>query len=61
MIKSYKESEYYIPKLRKKIKTLFSVADEFGLGFIRAVSRKGLIVKLVLSPFNFYQVMINEN
>jgi len=61
MIKSCEEAEYYgsISKLRKKIETLFSVADNFGLRFIRAVSRKGLAVKIILGllAFNFYQLM----
>ncbi|MBW9222234.1 transposase [Methanothermococcus sp. SCGC AD-155-C09] len=51
MIKSDKEREYYrsLSKLRKKIETLFSVVDNFGLRFIRAVSRRGLAVKIILS------------
>ena len=51
MIKSDEEQEYYrsLSKLRKKIETLFSVIDNFGLRFIRAVSRKGIVVKIVLS------------
>jgi hypothetical protein len=45
--------------LRKKIETLFSVAENFGLKFIRAVSRRGLAVKIILGllAFNFYQLM----
>ena len=61
MIKSDEEAEYYglLSKLRKKIETLFSVAGNFGLRFIRSVSRKGLAVKIILGllAFNFYQLM----
>jgi DNA-binding LacI/PurR family transcriptional regulator len=61
MVKSDEEAEYYrfLSRLRKKIETLFSVADNFGLKFIRAVSRRGLAVKIILSllAFNFYQLM----
>ena len=49
MIKSDEESKYYIPKLRKKIEILFLVADNFGLWFIRAVSKMGVIVKSIFS------------
>ncbi|HEC56787.1 MAG TPA: hypothetical protein ENI32_02725 [Candidatus Syntrophoarchaeum butanivorans] len=34
-----------LSRLRKKIETLLSVADNFGLKFIKAVSRRGLAVK----------------
>ena len=47
MIRSDEEAEYYGFLSRKKIETLFSVADNFGLRFI-TVSRKGLAVKLFL-------------
>ena len=61
MVKSYDEAKYYsyLSRLRKKIETLFSVAENFGLKFIRAVSRKGLAVKIILGllAFNFYQLM----
>jgi len=45
--------------VKKKIETLFSVADNFELKFIRAVSRRGLAVKIILGllAFNFYQLM----
>ena len=51
MIKSDDGMKYYQSpsKLRKMIETLFSIADNFGLKFIRAVSRKGLAVKIILS------------
>ena len=51
MIKSNEEREYYksLSKVRKNIETLFSVADNFGLRYIRAVSRRGLAVKIILS------------
>ena len=61
MIKGDEEAEYYgfLSRVRKKIETLFSVADNFGLKFIRAVSRRGLAVKIILGllAFNFYQLM----
>ena len=44
--------------VKKKIET-FLVADNSGLKFIRAVSRRGLAVKIIpgLLAFNFYQLM----
>jgi len=61
MIKSDEEAKYYefLSRVRKKIETLFSVVDNFGLKFIRAVSRRGLAVKIILCllAFNFYQLM----
>ena len=44
--------------IRKKIEIL-SVVDNFGLKFIRAVSRRGLVVKIILSllAFNIYQLL----
>ena len=61
MVKSDEEAEYYgfLSRLRKKIETLFSVAENFGLKFIRAVSRRGLAVRIILGllAFNFYQLM----
>ena len=49
MIESDKEREYYrfLSKVERKL-TLFSVVDNL-LRFIRAVSRKGLAVKIILS------------
>ena len=61
MIKSDEEAKYYgfLSRVRKKIETLFSVAENFGLKFIRAVSRRGLAVKIILGllAFNFYQLI----
>ena len=61
MVKSEEEEikNRLLSRLRKKIETLFSVADNFGLRFIRAVSRRGLAVKIILSllAFNVYQLM----
>ena len=61
MVKSDEEAKYYsyLSRLRKKIETLFSVVENFGLKFIRAVSRRGLAVKIILGllAFNFYQLM----
>ena len=61
MVKSNEETEYYgfLSRVRKKIETLFSVAENFGLKFIRTVSRRDLAVKIVLGllDFNFYQLI----
>jgi len=58
---SDEEAEYYgfLSRVRKRIETLFSVAENFGLKFTRAVSRRGLAVKIILGllAFNFYQLM----
>ncbi len=42
MIKNDEKAKYhgFLSRLRKKIETLFSVVDNFGLKFIMAVSRK---------------------
>jgi len=54
-----KQNITFLSRLRKKIETLFSVTDNFGLKFIRAVSRRGLAVKIILGllAFNFYQLI----
>lgn len=61
MVKSDMETRYYgsLYRIRKKIETLFSVLDNFGLRFIRSVSRKGLAIKIILSllAFNVYQLI----
>lgn len=59
MIGEDKMKYYQSPsKLRKIIKTLFPIANNFGLKFIKAVSRKDLAVKLILSlSFNIYQLI----
>ena len=58
MIKNDEEAEYHrtLSKLRKKIEIL-SVVDNFG--FIRAISRRGLVVKIILGllAFNIYQLL----
>ena len=53
MIRSNDEMKYYLSlsKLRKIIETLFFIADNFGLKFIRAVSRKDFAVKIILSVY----------
>jgi len=45
--------------VRRIIETRFSQLDEFGVRFMRAVSRRGLAVKILLSilSFNIYQMM----
>ncbi len=52
MIKSDEVAKYYrfLSKLKKKIETLFSVADNFGLKFIKAMSEK---VWLLKSPSHY--------
>ncbi|HIP74661.1 MAG TPA: hypothetical protein EYH24_07110 [Thermococcus paralvinellae] len=46
--------------LVKRIEILFSIAKNFGLRFIRAVNRRGLVVKIILSllAFNIYQYIV---
>jgi hypothetical protein len=58
MMKSEEERAYYriLSRIRKLIETKFSQLEEFGERFIRAVSRRGLAVKIILS-FNVYQMM----
>jgi hypothetical protein len=45
--------------VRRIIETRFSQLDEFGVRFMRAVSRRGLAVKILMSilSFNIYQMM----
>jgi hypothetical protein len=55
-----KEKVYrFLRRIRRIIETRFSQLEEFGLRFIRAVSRRGLAIKIVLSilAFNIYQLM----
>ena len=62
MIKGEEEVKYYrrLSKLRRRIETLFSIGENFGLRFIRTVSRRGLVVKIILSllAFNIYRYMV---
>ena len=61
MIKSEEEKAYYrvLSRIRRIIETRFSQLEEFGARFIRAISRRGLAVKIILSilSFNMYQMM----
>jgi len=61
MIKSNDEKEYYkfLSKLRRIIETIFSQIENLGLRFIRAISRRGLAIKIILSiiAFNILQMM----
>lgn len=61
MIKSECERVYYrfLSVVRRIIETRFSQLDEFGARFMRAVSRRSLAVKILLSilSFNIYQMM----
>ena len=62
MIRDEKEKRLYrfLRRIRRRIiETRFSQLEEFGLRFIRAVSRRGLAINIVLSilAFNIYQLM----
>jgi hypothetical protein len=61
MIRDEKEKRLYrfLRRIRRIIETRFSQLEEFGLRFIRAISRRGLAIKIVLSilAFNIYQLM----
>ncbi len=61
MISSDNEREYYraLSKLRKMIETIFSQLENLGLRFVRAISRRGLAIKIILSTiaYNILQVM----
>ena len=63
MIKLEEEKEYYkaLSKIRRIIETIFSKLEELGLRFIRAITRKGLAIKIILSiiAFNIIQMMKN--
>ncbi|MBW9220248.1 transposase [Methanothermococcus sp. SCGC AD-155-N22] len=65
MIKGEEEVKYYrrLSKLRRRIETLFSIGENFGLRFIRAMSRRGLVVKIILSlsACNIYRYMVGGN
>ena len=54
MVKDFSEEQherhYYQPISRvRRIETRFAQLEEFGARIIRAVSRKGLVVKITLS------------
>ena len=61
MIKSEKERLHYeaLSRLRKIVETRFYQLNELGLRFVRAITRKGLAVKIILSilAFNIHQMM----
>ena len=61
MIRSNDEKEYYkfLSKLRRIIETIFLKIENLGLRFIRAISRRGLAIKIILSiiAFNILQMM----
>jgi DNA-binding LacI/PurR family transcriptional regulator len=61
MIRLNDEKEYYkfLSKLRRIIETIFSQIENLGLRFIRAISRRGLAIKIILSiiAFNILQMM----
>ena len=61
MIRNEDERTYYrtLSRIRRIIETRFSQLEEFGAKFIRAISKRGLAVKIILSilSFNIYQMM----
>jgi hypothetical protein len=61
MIRSEDERSHYriLSRMRRIIKTRFSQLEEFGAKFIRAISRRGLAVKTILSilSLNIYYMM----
>ena len=48
-----------LPSIRWVVETKFSQPEEFGARLIRAVSRRGLTIKIILHilSFNIYQMM----
>jgi hypothetical protein len=60
MIKHRWQRKLYriLGKMRKSIETIFSLTEEFGLRFIRAITRRGLSIKIHLATLatNFYQL-----
>jgi hypothetical protein len=61
MMRSEDERSHYriLSRVRRIIETRFSQLEEFGAKFIRAISRRGLAVKIILSilSLNIYQMM----
>lgn len=61
MIKSKKERLHYeaLARVRKIVETRFYQLNELGLRFVRAITRKGLAVRILLSilAFNIHQMM----
>jgi hypothetical protein len=61
MIRSEDErSHYRIPsRVMRIVETRFSQLEEFGAKFVRAISRRGLAIKIILSilSLNIYQMM----
>jgi uncharacterized protein (UPF0335 family) len=60
MIKHRWQKKLYriLNKMRKSVETVFSLSEEFGLRFIRAITRRGLSIKIHLATLatNFYQL-----
>jgi len=60
MVKSDEEKIHcrVLSRIRRIIETRFSQLEDFGLRFVRAISRKGLAVKIILSilSFNIHQM-----
>jgi len=61
MIRNEDERTYYrtLSRIRRIIETRFSQLEEFGAKFIRAISKRGLAVKIILSilSLNICQMM----
>lgn len=61
MVKTEEERAYYrvLNRVRRLIETRFSQLEEYGLRFVRAITRRGLAIKIITAilAFNIYQMM----
>lgn len=61
MVRSREELLYYrvLNRVRRIIETRFSQLEEYGLRYVRAVTRRGLAIKIITAilAFNIYQLM----
>jgi hypothetical protein len=61
MIRSREELVYYrvLNRVRRLIETKFSQLEEYGLRYVRAVTRRGLTIKIITAilAFNIYRLM----
>jgi hypothetical protein len=61
MVKSREELLYYrvLNRVRRLIETRFSQLEEYGLRYVRAISRRSLAIKIIVAilVFNIYQLM----
>jgi len=60
MIKT-KERLYYrfLSRVRKLIETTLSHLEEYGLRYVRVITRRGIAIKIIttITAFNIYQLM----